>query len=556
MRFASAVFLLTLSLNPAAGPQTRPSAGPVDRTHLEEVEDLTESLANQLLELSMETRRRDLDRIGGYFSEKLQASPFPSVPGPLTHEVKWIQAHGWAAGTVPPEPAVGKGVFLKQLDEFLQHFSEVEDARFKVTEARFSDTEAPTGRGRISFYVIGRDSEGRREWVRGSAELTAMKKPEGRWTITDWATGALRSEVSLVDLFSEISRPARIDQSIPKFGVPPNDGFVSHGGAAGDVDRDGLIDLFVTGVGENRLYLNDGSGGFRDVSEETLITFSPVGTGSLLLDFDNDGDLDVFLAAVGKQAMLENRLQPDGALRFIDISDEAGVSASAIGFSATAADINGDSFPDIYVSSYNRYGTVMPNSWSRATNGTANLLFVSQGDGRYREEANRWGVDDGRWSYASVFADVDGDGLQDLFVANDFGEDALYMNKGDRFVEEAEQRGVLDPGNGMGAAFGDFDNDGDLDLHVTNMSSTAGKRILGRLLPGSMPGETILKKLASGNTLYENLGDGRFRDVSERAGYFSAGWAWGGGFLDFDNDGWEDEFTVNGFISGSSMNDT
>lgn len=66
----------------------------------------------------------------------------------------------------------------------------------------------------------------------------------------------------------------------------------------------------------------------------------------------------------------------------------------------------------------------------------------------------------------------------------------------------------------------------------------------------------MLKKLAAGNTLFLNTGNGHFRDVSAEAGGFQAGWAWGGGFLDFDNDGWEDLYTPNGFISGKSMKDT
>ena len=62
--------------------------------------------------------------------------------------------------------------------------------------------------------------------------------------------------------------------------------------------------------------------------------------------------------------------------------------------------------------------------------------------------------------------------------------------------------------------------------------------------------------MVAGNRIYENLGEGSFRDVSESAGPFSAGWAWGGVFVDFDNDGWEDLYSTNGFISGKSMQDT
>jgi hypothetical protein len=88
------------------------------------------------------------------------------------------------------------------------------------------------------------------------------------------------------------------------------------------------------------------------------------------------------------------------------------------------------------------------------------------------------------------------------------------------------------------------------------MSSTAGRRILARLGEAELPSRERLEELALGNSLYENTGAGRYRDVSKDAGAFPAGWAWGGGFIDIDNDGFEDLFTPNGFISGSKLHDT
>jgi thiol-disulfide isomerase/thioredoxin len=543
------------------GEGATPGEAPaVDMARLEAVEDLSESLANGLMDLSAAMRRRDMVRVGEYFSEEFRAEPFASLPGPTSHEIKWIFHHAWGPAMAAPAgqaaPAVGRGEFLGQVEAFLAHFSEIEEARFDVKEAQFENPASAAGETRIFFALVGRDTEGKKEWVRGTFFITAVRGAGQTWKITRWRTDSLGSDLAAVDLFSEISHPAGIASSIPPFGVPPNDGFASHGGAAADFDGDGLLDLVVTEINRVGLYLNDGKGAFHDASEETLISLAPRASAALPLDYDNDGDVDVFLSAFGRQALLENRLRPDGKLVFQDVSDEAGVDVSAIGFSAVAADVNGDGLPDIYVTSYNRYGLVMPNGWGHATNGTPNLLFINQGGGRFREAAHRWGVDDGRWSLAAAFADVDGDGRQDLYVTNDFGEDGLFMNRGEHFEDEAAARGVQDPGNGMGAAFGDYDNDGDLDLHVTNMSATAGSRGIGRLAPGTLHDEKTIRKLNSGDTLYDNDGTGRFRDVSEKAGPFEAGWAWGGGFVDFDNDGWEDKFDVNGFISGTSMQDT
>ena len=91
------------------------------------------------------------------------------------------------------------------------------------------------------------------------------------------------------------------------------------------------------------------------------------------------------------------------------------------------------------------------------------------------------------------------------------------------------------------------------------MSSTAGKRILKRLFPdeaGSAGTSGVLGKLAAGNSLFRSLGDGTYQDVSSSVGPMAAGWAWGGGFVDFDNDGWQDIHSPNGFISGKSLKDT
>ncbi|MDP6037354.1 MAG: VCBS repeat-containing protein, partial [Candidatus Latescibacteria bacterium] len=341
------------------------------------------------------------------------------------------------------------------------------------------------------------------------------------------------------NLFDEVSQSAGVYRIAPRFGSPGNQGFVAHGVAVHDVDQDGFLDVFVTGATENFLYINQGDGTFKNRSESAGVQTTPTVSAPLFLDYDNDGDSDLFMAAPGDQMLYENRMIPDGTLEFLNVSYEAGVGHLAQGFSAISADVNNDGLPDIYVASYNKYGLVMPNSWFQATNGTPNLLFINQGDGRFAEKAAAWGVADNRWSYAAQFGDLNGDGRADLYVANDFGQNAFYLNRGTHFSDAAAELGLLDPGNGMGVSFGDYDNDGLLDIHVTNMSSTAGNRILKRLFPDAMTqldDTRVLNKLAAGNTVFKNLDNGQFKDVSATLGPFSAGWAFGGGFVDFDND--------------------
>ena len=575
-RTISALLTFALTLAPTFAQQPITQAPPApkpyeDRKSLEDLEDRSEDIANGILELAMAVRDGNTKKISEYFDEGAKVTTLPSEKTEAQPEVKWIQKHGWKY-----EPktlvATNRASLANQWEAFLANFSEIEDVRFKLRASTFDDA-GHSAKSLVYFFIIGRDNKGQRTWIRATADTifelskdsketcgikNSLSKEEGRWLIKEFSLNPMNSLAATTDLFSEVAEPAGLGAKIPAYGEPGNTGFIWHGAVSADFNNDGWMDLFVTASDRNFLYLNDGKGKFVDVSEQVGLQYLASGAGPLALDYDNDGDVDIFIATVGKQILFENQLKQDGKLEFRDVSLEAGVgiASEAYGFSAAAADINGDGLPDIYVSSYNQYGAIMPDSWFRAMNGTPNLLFINQGNGKFKEDAKKWGVADRRWSYAAIFGDVNGDNKQDLFVANDFGEKALYINKGDHFEDEAKARGVLDPGNGMGAMFGDYNNDGLLDLHATNMSSTAGNRILNRLFPTQNASNNVLKKLAAGNNLFENLGNGFYKDVTADVGGLSGMWAWGGGFIDFDNDGWEDLYTPNGFISGKSMADT
>jgi hypothetical protein len=546
--------LIALTALPRCGAPANP--GEFDRASLEEKEDLSESLANDLLALSVAVRDRNYDSVNQFVAGTIQATPIPEALPSAEPLVKWIHQRHWEVEAEATDQS--REQFVGSLEAFLERFEEISDARFKVKSARFAEDGSSSGEAHLKFFIIGRERSGHREWIKGTAHVEIVRgdAESDRWRLERFLIESLQSKISDVDLFSEVAYPAGLAVRFPDFGVGKNDGFVAHGAATADIDGDGLLDLATSGVDQNYLYINQGDGTFRDVSEESLVKFTPIGSGALFLDFDNDGDPDLFFAAVGRQVLLENRSVPDGKLQFWDVSEKAGVDRDAVGFSAVASDINADGHTDIYVCSYNRYGTVMPNSWYRATNGTTNLLLVNRGDGTFSEAAEAWGVDDGRWTYAAGFVDIDADGDQDLYVANDFGENAFFRNDGDRFTDVAESMGLMDPGFGMGVSFGDYDLDGHLDLHVTNMSSTAGNRILKLLYPEGHEIRKTLSKQAAGNSLYRNLGDGTFREVTSEVGGLSGGWAFGGGFIDFDNDGREDLYTPNGFVSGKSMKDT
>jgi len=543
------------NVNAQPAAPTEPLTGALDLRQVEQTEDWTEDLANQLHDLSLAVRDRDAAALASHFSAHLTATAWPSVVAGRSAEIKWIVE----VDSAWPAKASDSDTFLRSWHTYLDGLSDIEDVRFKVKQARLRNDETAV-RTDASIYIsiVARDSDGQRIWIEAKADLEATLLDE-RWSIERFEFSSFHARVALTELFNEVSVSANVYHALPPFGSAGNPGFVAHGVAVADVDGDGLLDAFTTSQGQNFLYMNLGDGRFENRAAALGLAITPNASGALFLDHDNDGDSDLFLAAPGDQMLFENRLVPDDRLGFVDISAKARVDRPAQGFSASAADVNGDGYPDIHVASYNRYGRVMPNSWSRATNGTPNLLFINRGDGTFAEQGAAWGVDDRRWSYAAHFVDLDDDGRQDLYLANDFGENAVYLNRGERFEDAAAAMGMLDPGNGMGVAVGDYDNDGRIDLHVTNMSSTAGNRILKRLFPDTaaqLDQTRVLNKLAAGNTVFRNLGDGRFEDMSADLGPFSGGWAWGGGFVDFDNDGWLDIHNPNGFVSGKSLQDT
>jgi hypothetical protein len=522
-------------------------------------EESTESLANTLLDFSVAARAGEAERWEPYLAERLEALALPS---PGAAKVKAIHAgvskQDWTIEAAAP---ASRERAVVRFDEWLDLFGEIEDARFKLVGSH-SDASGRSRTGRFKCWLVGRDPQGRRLWVKGRGDLSAKLDSENHWRLTRFVFTEAAAKRGEREIFTECSAAA----GVARDGIPlakRTEVLRSYGAAAGDVDGDGLVDVYATSPTRGYLYLNQGDGTFKESGMRARAAILPrPALAPLFVDHDGDGDLDIFLTAIGPQILLENRLVPDGKLRFKDVSARAGVEVHAWGHSASAGDVNGDGLPDIHVASYGNYPVVVPDSWDGATNGTPNLLFLNQGEGRFREAAKELGVADGRWSYASAFVDFDDDGDLDLTVSNDFGGAVgLFLNqgpeaKGPRFRDVAAERGLGKPTYGMGVSFGDPDSDGDLDLHVTKMSSTAGNRILDRVGAEVGDGEAVLRMLAKGNDLYENTGDGRFEEITDAAGPFGAGWAWGGGFVDVDNDGNVDIYSPNGFLSGELLKDT
>ncbi len=274
---------LGLLVLPAIVLSCAPAEDDFERVALDEAEELSESLANDLHALSVAVLARESAAIEKYVGETIRVESFPTRPGATQPVFKWIGEHDWTVDPSSP-PLRDRGAFLSSLEELLDHFSEIEDVRFKVKQAEFDATRDGHGSAHVKIFIIGRDDRGKREWLKASLRIEVLRAGEEPWRITALDVDSMESKVADRDLFSEVALPARISTIFPPFGVGANSGFISHGAAVADVNGDGLLDIATTGVEQNYLYLNRGDGRFDDVSADSLVGFAPPGSGALFLD--------------------------------------------------------------------------------------------------------------------------------------------------------------------------------------------------------------------------------------------------------------------------------
>ncbi len=331
--------------------------------------------------------------------------------------------------------------------------------------------------------------------------------------------------------------------------------------AAGDYDNDGWLDLYVTDSRKgypNFLYHNNADGTFTDVAGPAGVAElnGEFGTSMDCVwgDYDNDGWIDLYLVRWGTDVLFRN----NGDGTFSDVTarcfrrrDGSSGTQWANGNAAIWFDYNLDGRLDLYVGNYFQEidlwhlkdTRIMHNDFETARNGGVNFLYRQNEDGTFTEVAVELGVDDPGWTLAVGAADVNNDGFTDLYCADDFGPDQLFLN--DRspgspaFVNVSEAALGFDSKKGMNVDFGDFNNDGWLDIYVTNI--------------------TTAEYLQEGNMLWYNNGPDAegmvsFIDISLETGTYDGGWGWGAKFLDFDNDGDLDIAALNGFITAGEGN--
>ena len=275
------------------------------------------------------------------------------------------------------------------------------------------------------------------------------------------------------------------------------------GVAVGDYNNDGRPDLFVGNFGVARLYRNNGDGTFTDVADKVGVARKGWSTGASWGDYDRDGRLDLFVP---------------GYVQIDFNSLPASPSEARASGSAQTCQFRG----------------VPVMCGPRGLPGEGDTLYRQKADGTFEEVSVKSGVQDPEkyYGFTSVFVHANDDNLVDLFVVNDSTPNQLYINKGDGTFEEIgypSGTALNENGReqaGMGLAVGDYDNDGRIDFHITNFSDDS-------------------------NVLYHNDGDNNFTDVTFPVGLGEVSipfLGWGTSFLDFDNDGWQDLFVVNGHV--------
>jgi hypothetical protein len=442
-------------------------------------------------------------------------------------------------------------------------------------------------------------------WTAKVEAVWSRDPDNNQWAISKWKTKSLETTLSETPIFAEVlddalrdkeswrlatsglhdqmtsglydgRRPERVEgDKYPFFFAETT---LEHTSVAVvDIDSDGFDDMFVTmRHTRNLLFRNNQDGTFEECASRYGLDQTANCSAAIFGDFDNDGDPDLF---VGRPRQRGQYLVNNSGT-FEDRTEELiGADLPFMISSISAADYNGDGLLDVHLSTYGPLESIHKFTandspiWAKQylseeehaefkkelpkthvylnRPGPPNMLLVNAGNGAFQVAKENDQVRLWRQSFQATWNDFDNDGDPDLYIANDYGPDNFLRNDfPNGFTDITKDSGIA-IGFGMGVSWNDYNNDGLIDLYVSNMFSKAGQRITADVSEI----DPRFKKLATGNYLYRGNGE-KFKLVSgtspEEMHVAKAGWAWGGQFVDFNNDGFSDIYSPNGYYTAPS----
>ena len=485
-----------------------------------------------------------------------------------------VQKRRFAAGV-----RSGRENFLAEAKRYWEGFRKLDVAEFEIVGFNGSSRTARNLESDVRYRFVGTTARNGREERAGIWKLSWSQSPEKTWSVNRWAATEESVSSATSPLFRDVTELAL--GKIPSYqkqltfgvdhwrsvidGACGIDVYGNNGIAAGDFDGDGFDDLYIcqpSGL-PNRLYRNRGDGTFEDATEASGVGILDATSCAIFADFENKGVQDLVVVCASGPLLFLN--QGNGKFQIKRDAFRFATPPQGTFTHASVADYDRDGRLDIYFCLYSYYLGLeqyhYPSPYFDARNGPPNFLFHNEGSGQFVDRTTAAGLDaeNDRFSFACAWGDSNGDGHPDLYVANDFGRSNLYRNRADgTFEAVSEKTGVNDPGAGMSACWSDFDNSGNQDIYVSNMWSAAGQRVSAQDIFQSRDSKEIrslYQRHARGNSLYKNLGDGNFKNVSPEAGVEMGRWAWGSDSWDFDHDGYSDLYIANGYISGPDRSD-
>lgn len=331
--------------------------------------------------------------------------------------------------------------------------------------------------------------------------------------------------------------------------------------AVGDIDNDGLPDLFFSGNQvDSKLYLNQGSMAFEDISDKSGIRITGWATGVSMVDINADGFLDIYVCRADRKGtkLGENLLFiNNGDATFTEKATEYGLNDGGYSTQAVFFDYDKDGDLDVYVLT-NGIEDFSHNNIRRIKNKgqgiSTDRLYRNNGDNTFTNVSEEAGITIEGYGLGVGILDINGDGWPDIYCSNDFiTNDLLWLNNGDgTFTESLKNYFTQTAYNGMGMDIADMNNDGREDLIQVDMLPEANAHLKTMTMAMSYTNQSMRFFLGYfpqfvRNTLQLRTADENFSEIGRMAGIHKTDWSWAPLLADFDNDGYKDLFISNGY---------